>query len=440
MNPFGIVVLTATVLYPAVQLFSLPNINDTVALFSQYLGLAALILMAWAQILATRMPGIEMLFGGLDRVYVLHKWTGVLAMAAILVHDTVDADMRGLGRGGPLSDVAETFGEVSLYGLLILVVISVATFIPYHLWKWTHKAMGALFAAGAFHFFFITKPFETTDSAGVYTGAFCVAGLMAYGWTLLPERLRPSKIYTITSLQPTGGALAITMTPVKRALHPRPGQFGILQFSGAELNEPHPFSFSRIKKDGGLEVTVKPLGDFTRQLGDTLAPGQQVRIRGPFGRFERRRGAREVWIAAGIGITPFLALAQSLEPQDEPVDLFYCVRSRAEAPHLDAIHALSLMKPNLKFHLIVSMQGQRLTAAHIAEVVGADLASATVSFCGPEEMRDSLKSELRSHGVTDRRFRYEEFRFRTGIGLEKLGAWILDRMQRAVRPPAILER
>ena len=72
--------------------------SDKVALFSQYLGLAALILMAWGQILSTRIRGIETLFGGLDRVYVLHKWAGIVAMVAILLHDTIDADMDGLGR------------------------------------------------------------------------------------------------------------------------------------------------------------------------------------------------------------------------------------------------------------------------------------------------------------------------------------------------------
>ena len=159
MKPIGLLIIAATALFPAYQLFSLPNVTDTLALFSQYLGLAALILMSWGQILSIRVRGIESVFGGLDRVYVLHKWAGILAMIAILLHDTIDADMSGLGRETALNDLAETLGEISLYGLLILVVVSIATFIPYHLWKWTHKAMGAMFAAGTFHFFFILKPF-----------------------------------------------------------------------------------------------------------------------------------------------------------------------------------------------------------------------------------------------------------------------------------------
>ena len=209
---FGLLLVAATTLFPAYQLWQLPNVTNQSALFSQYLGLAALILMSWGQIMSTRARWIEPVFGGLDRVYVLHKWAGIIAMAAILVHDTVDAEMRGLPEG-PLSDLAETMGEISLYGLLILVVISVATFIPYPLWKWTHRFMGVLFAAGSFHFFFIEKPFAMSDPAGIYTGAFCIAGLIAYAWMLLPETARPSKGYEITRLDQTGGALAVTMKP-----------------------------------------------------------------------------------------------------------------------------------------------------------------------------------------------------------------------------------
>ena len=427
MNPIGVILVVATTLFPAYQLFSLPNVTDQVALFSQYLGLAALILMAWGQILATRWAGIETLFGGLDRVYVLHKWAGIVAMVAILVHDTVDAEMRGLGQESALEDLAETLGEISLYGLLILVVISVATFIPYHLWKWTHKAMGALFAAGVFHFVFMMKPFAMSDPAGLYTAAFCAAGLLAYAWTLLPETMRPSRGYRIAALEQTGGALAVVMEPDGKGLRPRPGQFGVLRFTGAGRGEPHPFSFSHIGADGRLRVTIKALGDFTYGLGQALQVGQELRIQGPFGRFHLAGKGPEVWVAGGIGITPFLAWAEALKEGAGPVHLFYCIRSRDEAPHLDEIEAAAKAKPNLTLHLVVSGEGKRLDAEMIASEVGGDLQNAKVAFCGPVLLRNALQNGLRRHGIAGRRFHFEEFEFRTGIGLKRLARWVLAR-------------
>ncbi len=425
MRLFGILLIVVTVAFPAFQLVALPNVPDQVALFSQYLGLAALILMAWGQIMSTRLPGVEFVFGGLDRVYVLHKWAGITAMFAVLLHDTIDAEMRGLGGETVLNELAETLGEISLYGLLILVVISVATFIPYHLWKWTHKGMGALFAAASFHFFFILKPFAMGDPAGLYTGAFCAAGLAAYIWMLLPDQMRASKGYTITDLKNTGGAVAISMKPSGKALKPSHGQFGLLQFIGTGKYEAHPFSFSKINEDGTLRVTVKPLGDFTSGLRASLDVGQDVRIQGPFGRFRLAAKSSEVWIAGGIGITPFLAWAHALGNDSPTVDLFYCARSRQEAPHLDELESLAVSKPNFNLHLTLSSENKRLTADLISELSSCDLSEAKISFCGPVPLREALQRGLRRYGVGPRHFHFEEFEFRTGVGLKRLAAWVL---------------
>jgi predicted ferric reductase len=426
MNPIGILIIVATTLFPAYLLFALPDISDRLALFSQYLGMAALILMAWGQILATRAKGVETVFGGLDRVYVLHKWVGICAMVALLVHDTVDADMDGLGRETALSDLAETMGELSLYGLLVLVVISVATFIPYHLWKWTHKAMGALFIAGAFHFVFILKPFAMGDPVGLYTGLFSLAGAIAYFWTLLPERFRASRRYEITAIEDAGRATAITLHPAGRGLAPKPGQFGLVQFTAPDITEPHPFSFSKIGADGSLRITVKKLGDFTRHLGKSIAVGQKVFLQGPFGRFILRGSGPQVWIAGGIGITPFLTWAEALDARSQQVDLFYCARSRSDAPHLPEIEEIAAAKPNLNLHVMLSSETRRITADHVADVVGVHLGKAKIAFCGPVSLRRGLQSDLRTHGVTARNFHYEEFEFRTGVGLNSLAKWIVS--------------
>ncbi|MGC1430007.1 MAG: ferric reductase-like transmembrane domain-containing protein, partial [Albidovulum sp.] len=373
---------------------------------------------------ATRISGVESVFGGLDRVYVLHKWAGIFAMLAILLHDTIDADMRGLGTETVLNDLAETVGEVSLYGLLILVVISVATFIPYHLWKWTHKAMGAFFVAGTFHFAFILKPFAMSDPAGLYTGLFCVAGVISYLWTLLPDRMRMSRKYEISAIDDIGETTAITMRPVGKGLAPKPGQFGVFQFAGATTAEPHPFSFSRIEADNTLRITVKKLGDFTRHLGRSIAVGQAVRVQGPFGRFHLRGTGPQVWIAGGIGITPFLTWAEALDAEADHVDMLYCARSKNDAPHLSEIEAIAAAKPNLSLHVMLSSEGQRISGDGVAETVGSNLTNAKIAFCGPLSLRQSLQSSLRTHGVTPRNFHYEEFEFRTGVGLNSLAKWI----------------
>ncbi|MGV6840256.1 MAG: ferredoxin reductase family protein, partial [Planktomarina sp.] len=370
--------------------------------------------------MSTRLKGLEAVFGGLDRIYVLHKWAGIAAMIAVLLHDTIDAEMRGLTGNKLLNDIAETLGEISLYGLLILIVVSIATFIPYHLWKWRHKAMGAMFAAGVFHFFFIMKPFSMTDPAGLYTGVFCIIGIAAYIWMLLPDTMHLSRAYKISDVTTTGDATAITMMPTGKAVKTRPGQFGILRFVGANKPEPHPFSFSQIGTDGSLRVTVKALGDFTAALPHVVSVGQAVHIQGPFGRFENKGKKAQIWIAGGIGITPFMAWADALKDDAMPADLFYCVKSRETAPHLDELVRVAKQKANLTLHVIASDEGQRLSADMIASQFSGDISKMRISFCGPVSLRDALQKGLQKYGVSPRNFHFEEFEFRTGIGFRAI--------------------
>lgn len=155
--------------------------------------------------------------------------------------------------------------------------------------------------------------------------------------------------------------------------------------------------------------------------------GAKARIEGPFGRFERHStSAQEVWIAAGICITPFVAWAEALTAADGPVILFYCVTTQAQAAHLDELKKVARRLPNFTLQLHVSQQMGRLDVETIAKSV-SELSTAKVYFCGPKAMRMSLVTGLGKLGVSSRQFHFEEFEIRSGIGLRKLANWLLKR-------------
>ena len=249
MRIFGLVLIALASLAPLVWFAPLAAARDPIALFSQYLGSAALIVMGLNQFLATRAPGLETVFGPLDRIYVLHKWLGVIAMVFLGLHDIIDAEMNGL-RGGPLAGIAEDIGEVSLYGLLILALASVITFIPYHLWKWSHRLIGIFFFMGAFHYFFIEKPFSNTDPLGLYVSAFCVLGLVSYVWMSLLRPMAPrGHGYKVDTVRHLGGLTEVVLKPKGRGLRHKPGQFAFLAVKGSGLSEEHPFTLSGAPRD-----------------------------------------------------------------------------------------------------------------------------------------------------------------------------------------------
>ena len=157
-----------------------------------------------------------------------------------------------------------------------------------------------------------------------------------------------------------------------------------------------------------MRFIIKALGDYTKCLANQLQPGAALEVEGPYGRFVPPEGnARQVWVAGGIGVTPFLAWLESrLEhPLPRPeVDFFYCVEHASQAAGLDEIQA-ACTATGVRLHLIESASGQRLSASMLPEV-------GDVWFCGPKGFAHALESGLASRGTQQPRFHTEAFAMR----------------------------
>lgn len=429
MRPLGLVLILAAVLWPLYWFAPLAATRDAGALFSQYLGSVALVLMGINQFIATRMWGIETVFGSLDRIYVLHKWLGITAIVALGLHDIIDAEMDGL-RGGALSDIAEDIGEISFYGLLILGFASIITFIPYHLWKWTHRFIGVFFALGAFHFFFIEKPFQNADPLGLYVSVFCILGLVSYAYMIVLRPLLPTgHAYVVDAIRQLGDITEVMLRPTGRGLRHTAGQFAFLSLNGQSLAEEHPFTLSGSPaEDRGLRFSIKDLGDYTHRLGRDLSVGTEAVVSGPYGHFTMPAGRDpQIWVGAGVGITPFLAFTESLKDKvTGPVTLYYCVRGAMDVPYTSELQAFAAELPHFSLVIVPSGQGTRLTADRILQDFGSEIGRAHTFFCGPKAMRQALKTGLVSRGLKASRFHFEEFEMRSGIGLRKLAGWLFN--------------
>ena len=180
-----------------------------------------------------------------------------------------------------------------------------------------------------------------------------------------------------------------------------------------------------------MRVSIAPLGDYTIRLSTRLHVGAVARVEGPFGHFCKVRGP-QTWIAAGIGITPFAAMAGTLDPRDGPVTLIYSVRSCAKAAHLDELQQIASANPNFTLILRETAMEGRLDADIVAAMIG-DATTQTVLFCGPAGLRDGLRQGLGRHGFSARRFRYEMFELRTGVGLKALSLFLAERAVPAVQ-------
>ncbi len=299
------------------------------------------------------------------------------------------------------------------------------------MWRWTHRFMGTFFAFSSFHYLFITKPFSVWEPVGLYISAFCLLGIVSYCYTLIPfSILQGRHKYKVSSAEQNGEGLSVTLQPVGRGLRHLPGQFAFVRFDGLGRNEVHPFTISKAPGSGNqIRFTIKPLGDDTQSLVREISTGQTAIVSNAFGHFTRRNnGHTEIWVAGGIGITPFVAFAEDLKSATGTVHLFYSVGDRKRAAHLRELEEIAAQRDGFNLYLVETNNQGRLDIAKLEEAMGSVPVDTVVYFCGPEEMRESLQKEFIAKNIPARRFRYEEFRIRTGIDYFAFFSWLLRRL------------
>jgi ferredoxin-NADP reductase len=127
-----------------------------------------------------------------------------------------------------------------------------------------------------------------------------------------------------------------------------------------------------------------------------------------------------VFLAGGIGITPFLSMARHAAKQRLPhrIYLFYSNRHPEDAAFLDELRALERSNPS--YRLIATMAAAEKSARPWTGETGfirrdmlerhlPDIKAAVFYFAGPPAMTMAMQSMLAGMGVDENDMRSEEF-------------------------------
>jgi predicted ferric reductase len=398
-------------------------------------GFLALALMSVAMVLALRLPRIESWVGGLDQCYRLHRLSAEWGVGLGLTHYLVKVGAKALRKEGLLvkpqgfdsgipelfstwHDVAKLLGELGLYASLALVAVALIRAIPYHLFARLHRILPLLYLGFVLHgVVFLPLSYWKNLSGAVFV--ICVvAGLVATGLSLSGRigrnRQVQGRVAEVTSLGKGVQEVQIDLGPAWPG-H-QAGQFALFTFDTRE--GAHPFTIASAwegenARQRRIRVAIKALGDYTSTLPDTLAAEAPVRVEGPYGSFSFDQGkGRQIWIAGGIGLTPFVARLEHLvasTAEHEPVDLFYSAR-RVSPETLARLSAIASAGA-VRLHVIDTEQEAPLNAKQVVEMI-PDWKASSIWFCGPLKFGDALEKSFVSMGLPKGQFHREAFDFR----------------------------
>lgn len=403
----------------------------------QYSGVLGIGVMSAAMVLAVRPVVFEPYLGGLDKMYRLHKWLGISGLVISVSHWLLAQGPKWMvgwgwlqrparGPRTPLLDapvqqfflgqrgLAEGIGEWAFYAAALLMVLALVKRFPYRHFFKTHHLLAVAYLALVWHSVILLKFDYWSGLLGPVMGALMGAGTVAALMVLLGRVAVGRQVVGEVSGLRHHASLDVIEVDIlckgRWAGH-EPGQFAFVTLHADE--GPHPYTISSAwTGDGHITFIIKALGDYTGTLSQRLRIGDVVKIEGPYGRFNFQ-GAhkRQIWVGAGIGITPFIARMKALAnaPDGKTIDLFHPTSVYDE-------HAIGLMTRDaeaagVQLHVLWSQRDGQLNAARLTEQV-TGWRDADVWFCGPAPFGQSLKKDLVALGLPEQRFHQELFQMR----------------------------
>ena len=185
----------------------------------------------------------------------------------------------------------------------------------------------------------------------------------------------------------------------------RPGQFVMIKTSGGQ--DPllrRPFSIFEVLRDDakrpiGVSIFNKRIGAGTSLLA-RVEPGAHLPLLGPLGRpFEPVDPPAEAWmVAGGVGLAPFVTLAEALAARGTRATLFYGARRAEELYCVDLFHALGVTIVLATEDGSAGVKG-RVTVPLEAALRERPLGSPVKLYaCGPTPMMRACAQLAAAHG------------------------------------------
>ncbi len=409
-----IVVVTAVALLPALAIIaSLPFNIFGFGLLSGWLGIG---LISANLLLMVREPIWADWFGGLQRMYQWHHGMGIMGYVLLLAHPlllaghylTLNPDIAWQYILPFNSHLPNFLGWTALIAFMLGLAATFALRLPYGLWRRIHVLLALAMMAGLSHVW-------AADGFSFSLIAALLPAVSAVAWRLLrADHGIGARPYEVSAVHhPAEQITEVVLQPLSAPMPIAQGQFvSAAFFEGPNFHgcgEFHPYTVSNVTNNNSLVLTIKALGDCTQHI-QSLEPGVAVRLQGPYGNFlQNRPKTPEVWIAAGIGITPFLAVLRN-HPLTRHTDIAYIHRESSNVPYENELQTYATNQNLLRFQSFAMTNDPAPLFEWLTNITS--LNERQVYLCGPPPLITLITHWLQEQGVPRLQIHFEQFDFR----------------------------
>jgi vanillate O-demethylase ferredoxin subunit len=182
------------------------------------------------------------------------------------------------------------------------------------------------------------------------------------------------------------------------------------------------YSITSSHKDLGFyEICVlrtNPSRGGSSFIHDTLAIGDEVKVSGPFNAFSlAQTTAHSVFIAGGIGITPFFSMMEELTAAGQSLELHYSGR--------DAGRLLPI--PAIQGQVTRYVDGSNGPTLIVRDLLDGLRPESHLYVCGPQAMIEAVREGAQARGWPSNQVHFESF----GSGLKSTDRAVTLHLQRS---------
>lgn len=267
------------------------------------------------------------------------------------------------------------------------------------------------------------SPCVTTGNAGLVRAAGPTPAWVGFRPLRVTGKIRESDNVTSLQLEPADGrSLSAGL----------PGQFVVVRLRPAPDAPPQLRSYSLSGKpsEGHYRISVERYagGVAGAYIADGVRPGDIIELAAPRGGFTLQPGdGPVVFLSAGIGVTPVLAMLHALATAESPRQVWWLhgARDRGEYPFAEEVRAALKVLPRAHSHIRYSAPGpdDRLgvdfdAPGRLGAPVFTELGmprDADFYLCGPAAFMTDMSAGLAGWGVSSSRIHTEVFGARRSL-------------------------